>query len=85
YRVSGRNANGSGYSGAVSIVPRGGRFDFQWQVASSSYRGTGTLQGNLMTVDWGDATPVVYAVAADGTLSGLWSAGAGEETLTPER
>jgi len=30
------------------------------------------------------STPVVYALKPDGTLAGLWDAGKGEETLTPE-
>jgi Caspase domain len=53
-----------------------------WQVGSSSYEGNGKLAGNLLTVDWGSSTTVVYALAAGGSLTGLW--GAGEETLTPE-
>jgi hypothetical protein len=30
------------------------------------------------------STPVVYALKPDGSLAGLWDAGKGEETLTPE-
>jgi hypothetical protein len=41
-------------------------------------------KGNVLTVNWGAATPVVYALSADGVLKGLWQAGKGEETLTPE-
>jgi hypothetical protein len=55
-----------------------------WQVGSSSYEGDGTLAGNLLTVEWGSSTPVVYALKPDGSLAGLWDAGKGEETLTPE-
>jgi len=43
----------------------------------------GIFAGNLLTVDWGSATPVVYALGTDGSLTGLWDAGKGEETLTP--
>jgi hypothetical protein len=31
-----------------------------------------------------EAMAVVYAVGEDGSLTGLWDAGRGEETLTPE-
>jgi hypothetical protein len=85
YRVSGRNPNGDPYSGTVSIVNRSGQYVLDWRVGSSNYRGNGTLVSNVLTVEWGSSTPVVYALNADGTLSGLWSAGDGEETLTPDR
>jgi hypothetical protein len=85
YRVSGRNPNGEPYFGTVSIVNRSGQYILDWQVGSSHYRGSGTLASNVLTVDWGDSSPVIYALNADGTLAGLWQAGAGEETLTPDR
>ncbi|MEZ5785783.1 MAG: caspase family protein [Xanthobacteraceae bacterium] len=84
YRARGRNADGSTYSGTVSIVPRGRRYHLKWRIGSSSYSGDGTLEGNVLTVNWGAATPVVYALSADGVLKGLWQAGKGEETLVPE-
>jgi uncharacterized caspase-like protein len=84
YRARGRNADGSTYSGTVSIVKRRKRYHLEWRIGSSSYRGDGRLEGNVLTVNWGAATPVVYALSADGVLTGLWAAGKGEETLTPE-
>ena len=45
----------------------------------------GTLEGNVLTVNWGSSTPVIYALAADGSLKGLWEAGRGEEIATPLR
>ena len=85
YRVAGRNPNGSRYTGTVSIGVQGGSYQLDWRVGSSGYRGSGTLVGNLLTVDWGSSTPVIYALGPDGRLTGLWDAGRGEETLTPER
>ena len=85
YSVSGRNPNGSRYSGTVSIVRRAGRYEMEWRVGSSSYRGTGALEGNLLTVDWGSSQPIIYALGENGVLSGLWSGGQGEDVLTPER
>jgi hypothetical protein len=85
YRVRGRNPNGSRYSGIAEIRDRGDRVVIEWQVASKGYRGIGTLDGNVLTVDWGAATPVVYALASDGSLRGLWNSGRGEEVLTPVR
>ena len=84
YRVDGKNADGSGYKGNVEITREGKTYHLTWQVGSSSYEGDGKLAGNLLTVDWGASTPVVYALGEDGSLTGLWDAGNGEETLTPE-
>jgi hypothetical protein len=85
YIVNGRNPNGTRYSGTVSIARRAGRFELDWRVGASSYRGTGTLENNLLTVDWGSTQPLVYALNDDGTLRGLWSGGQGEDVLTPAR
>jgi Caspase domain len=85
YKVVGRNADGSAYDGTVTITKHGKVYQLSWKVGNTSYRGSGTLTGNVLTVNWGSSTPVVYALAKDGSLSGLWDAGLGEETLTPEQ
>jgi hypothetical protein len=85
YDVSGKSFDGSAYSGTVAITGKADRYRLVWKVGSSTYKGTGRLSGNLLTVDWGSSTPVVYALSADGTLAGLWDGGAGEEFLTPTR
>ena len=85
YRVAGRNPDGSRYSGVLTMTGQSNRYNLEWRVDSSSYKGTGTLDGNLLTVNWGGATPMIYALAADGSLKGLWDSGDGEETLTPDR
>src|SRR4029079_14685434 len=82
YAVAGQNPNGTRYSGAVTISRQGNRYQFDWRVGQSAYRGTGTLDGNVLTVNWG-STPVVYSLSVDGILRGLWSAGRGAEVLTP--
>ena len=83
YQVRGRNPDGSAYSGTVTIAEKGGGYRVDWKVGGSAYKGIGKLDGNVLTVDWGSSTPVVYAVRPDGTLAGLWDAGNGEEVLTP--
>ena len=85
YVVAGTNPNGTRYRGAVSISRQGSRYQLDWRVGQSSYRGIGTLDGNVLVVNWGSTTPVIYSLGADGTLSGLWAAGHGSEILTPSR
>lgn len=85
YSVEGSNADGAEYKGTVTITKKGKTFNLNWKVGDDAYEGKGKLEGNLLTVDWGSSTPVVYALGEDGTLTGLWDAGHGEETLTPEQ
>ncbi|GAB2186173.1 LIC10280 family protein [Roseibium sp. LAB1] len=82
YSVAGRNPNGTTYQGSVELTQQGRKYTLLWTVGATSYRGVGELEGNVLTVDWGDKTPVVYAVMTDGRLKGLWAAGRGAEELT---
>jgi len=85
YAVAGQNPNGKRYSGAVDIVRQGNTYQFDWRVGRTTYRGSGTLDGNVLIVNWGGSTPVVYSVGSDGILRGLWDAGYGAEVLSPSR
>ncbi|MEC7256219.1 MAG: hypothetical protein VXW58_00230 [Pseudomonadota bacterium] len=82
YRVEGRNADGSAYAGLVNVNQSGGGVGFAWVVGSQSYSGTGTREGRVVTVHWGDSTPVVYVVMPDGTLHGTWADGRALERLS---
>ncbi len=84
YKAVGYGDNGGKYEGVVRISRNGERYRLDWKIGSQTYKGEGALNGNLLTVNWGSTTPVVYALADDGSLNGLWAAGAGEETLTPQ-
>ncbi len=85
YSVDGRNPNGSRYRGTVNITRIADHYRFDWKVGTQSYHGDGTMDGNVLVVNWGSATPVIYAIAENGTLNGLWDAGRAGEILTPER
>ncbi len=85
YRTEGTNPNGSPYAGTVTVTRRGEQYQFAWQTGPTSYKGTGSRDGNLLIVDWGGRQPMLYALNPDGTLSGLWDAGRGSEKLTPLR
>jgi hypothetical protein len=84
YRVEGRNPEGKDYEGTVTIAEDGDGYRLSWKVGDFAYEGTSSFADNLLTVDWGGTTPIVYALADDGSLTGLWDSGHGEETLTPE-
>jgi hypothetical protein len=83
YRAEGRNPDGTRYSGTVTITKHEEVYQLRWAIGTTSYKGSGTLQDNLLIVSWGSSTPVIYALTEHGSLSGLWDAGSGEETLTP--
>ncbi|MEQ9692171.1 MAG: hypothetical protein RLO48_20855 [Bauldia litoralis] len=84
YAVRGRNPDGSGYQGWLELAGDGVTYELAWTIGRDSYRGRGRYENGLLTVEWGGSTPVVYALEADGSLSGLWDAGRGSEKLTPE-
>lgn len=85
YTASGRNPNGSTYSGHVSVEQRGGVYHFFWKIANDNYQGKGSLDDGKFVIDWGDNYPVIYTLANDGRLMGTWSNGKATEVLTPER
>ena len=83
YSADGMNADGSRYAGAVEITQTGKTIQVAWSIAGDTYAGTGTLEGRVLTVDWGSATPVIYVVMDDGELHGTWGDGSALEKLTP--
>lgn len=83
YRVQGKNPNGSSYSGTVMISKSDDTYFLVWKISNSTYSGSGKLAGRVLTVDWGDSSPVIYILKNDGQLVGTWSRGTATETLTP--
>lgn len=81
YSVDGRNTDGSRYSGRVFVTVQGDMAHFRWEIGSQTYRGQGTLNGNVLTIDWGSKDPVVYQVNPDGSLDGVWAGGRASERL----
>jgi Ricin-type beta-trefoil lectin domain len=86
YRVRGTNPDKSKYTGTVVVSQvDGNRYRFDWSVANQTFTGTGVLNGNAISVDWGQDFPVIYQVGAAGVLNGTWSNGHATEVLTPSR
>lgn len=82
YTAHGMNADGSSYTGQVQIAQHGQSVAMTWSIGSSSYQGQGRLDGRILTVDWGAATPVVYVLMGN-ELHGTWNGGTALEKLTP--
>ncbi len=82
YYAYGRNADGSAYEGTVAISGNGnGTVTVAWSVGTD-YSGTGVLNGDVLTVEWGGDHPAFYIVMPDGELHGTWNDGTGLELLT---
>jgi hypothetical protein len=86
YRVRGTNPDRSTYTGTLVVSQMGGnQYRFNWSVAGDKFTGTGTLNGDTISVDWGQDFPVIYQVGTNGVLNGTWSDGHATEVLTPSR
>lgn len=85
YAVQGSTPEGTKYGGSVVISGDAtAGFRVVWTIGNETYEGTGTLSGSTLTVDWGQAEPVVYRIVGGGaTLNGKWGKrGRGREKLT---
>lgn len=83
YAVAGRNPDGTSYQGTALVRARSdGSFEFLWRVGAF-HRGIGSVEGNIVTVDFGDSFPAIYEMQPDGSLSGTWADGRASERLTP--
>lgn len=81
YDVSGKNPNGSGYKGGLTITPRAGGYQFAW---SNKASGFGIRQGNVVSVGIGGSRCafVAYEVKPDGILDGVWGGYGSDKTGT---
>lgn len=84
YYVLGINTSGAAYRGKAEITKDGHLYKVQWDINNGDlYSGTGPLDGNTLTIDWGSDAPAIYKLAPDGTLNGTWANGQAREDLTP--
>jgi len=82
YRAEGRNPDGSTYRGTVTVQESvSGAVGFAWIVGNQSYAGVGQRDGRVVSVNWGDAHPVVYVIMPNGTMHGTWGDGRALERL----
>lgn len=86
HKNRGTTPDGSSYSGKVDISIQGGVYFIRWYLTTGEiYDGRGKLEGDTLTIDWGDTTPVIYKVEPNGVLRGTWGGGKGTDTITPEK
>lgn len=83
YRAEGRNPDGSAYTGTVQISEHGNSVEISWQIGAQAYSGSGSRNGDVVWVDWGQAQPVVYVRMPSGELHGTWAGGRALERLIP--
>lgn len=81
YKTTGKNPNGSGYTGTLSVTPKGGGYAFAWSNNSSGF---GVKQGNALSVGIGGSRCafVAYEIKPDGMLDGIWGGYGSERTGT---
>ena len=92
YAVQGTNPGGKvSYTGTVTITPTGKVYQMDWKVGNT-YSGIGIVNGNILSVGWGNLAQagygvVTYTIQSNGVLSGTWAMAKGTElgteTLTP--
>ena len=83
YRARGLNTDGNSYDGRVDIVQQSDVVEITWVIRKETVRGAGRIEGRVVTVEWGDTSPVFYLVMDDGELHGTWDDGLALEKLTP--
>ncbi|MBN1531077.1 MAG: hypothetical protein JXA20_00295 [Spirochaetes bacterium] len=83
YSVEGKNAAGREYNGTVNVLKTGKGYNLTMKLRTRVIRGTGTLEGNRLTVLWGKGRRFEYDVRDDGTIRSTWERG--EEVFTPQR
>jgi hypothetical protein len=91
YRVSGKNFNGSNYSGTAEIVATSDTTcRIRWVTGGTTSQGICMRSGSVFAASYrlGNSVGlVIYEINPNGTLEGTWTiadkSGVGTETLTP--
>lgn len=84
YDLKGTTPEGGRYEGTVTITGDAQNgYQFHWSLPNDQYNGTGTLNGDTITVEWGAPEPAIYKVLNGGALlKGKWGKGGrGREKL----
>ncbi len=93
YRASGKNFDGSSYSGTAEItITSETTCRIKWKIGKDLWRGICMRNGSVFAAGYllGNTFGLlIYEIKPDGTLAGTWTiadkSGVGTETLTPMR
>jgi hypothetical protein len=87
YSVAGTTVNGQRYTGQATVRGGGDAIKVEWTLANgTTYAGQGSMKGDIVTIDWGDAHPLIYRLEPEtGVLRGTWANGRATDVLTPNR
>ncbi len=79
YNVTGKNPNGTGYRGQLSVSPQAAGYKFAWSNNSSGF---GIRQGNNVSVGIGGprCAFVAYEIKPNGELDGVWGGYGSDKT-----
>jgi len=90
YSVASKQPDGKPISGTVKITKRGIGYHLEWTYDDGDKMdGWGKLSRNMLSLSaannagWDKDAAIVYALGPDGSLSGLYASGTGQEKLTP--
>ena len=80
YKAERRNPDGTRYAGTITLTKRGDVYQLSWAVGQTRR----AIRAAAPKKRLGSfSTPVIYALTDEGSSSGFWDAGRGEETTTP--
>lgn len=91
YKAVGKNGDGSGYTGTVTIkIISDTTFSIEWKIGGSVTKGFGMRMNDTLSATYmldGQPGLIIYKAQGDGSLAGIWAikgqSGNGSETLTP--
>ncbi len=91
YDITGRNPDGSEYSGTFLLEPVGiSTFRITWEVGGNTIQGAGMISGRMLAVVFGLGQQTgmgMYELRPDGVLDGTWtilgSQAIGQEVARP--
>lgn len=91
YKAVGKNGDGSGYTGTVTIkIISDTTFSIDWKIGGSVTKGFGMRMNDTLSATYmldGQPGLIIYKVQGDGSLAGIWAIkgqpGNGSEVLTP--
>jgi hypothetical protein len=88
YSIKGTSPGAGGYSGTLTISPRGDIYDVQWAIGAVKYGGVGVVNGDTLSVAYAPADykfmGVMSYTAGPNGLNGKWAVYGGKTKVGTE-